>query len=694
METESLSPTVFGSLCYVSDHRGFFGTIKNSSADFVVTEIDVSGQLVTEVQARHEKSTEKSERNGAQDIIRKQRINPKDAERKGTTCEFTEFATDISGTGGSQVQTSDIVEDDCELDPCRLLYPVLDVHVQESLNQFACTVRSVWRSSVTANDLSELSLGLYPEKDERALIHSAVRQTFPFLVTFTKSSELFVKPNLDYQELCQLTSEKEADAFFKFLDAKLENSRFTFNPDDCKEHRTAVHHFISKKFGKLVETKSFSEKDISGLLRVCITVRFREKIGSSRKRNRTEDTEKQDVYTGFTLQKDNLETLEAISYLSCILGVLPSDFSYAGIKDKKAITYQAMVVKKVTPERLKQIDAMSEKKGMKIKNIHPVNKHLQLGHLSGNHFNIIVRDIQNHSDDLSVYVQERIEEAVYNIKTKGFLNYYGPQRFGKGQNCQSHDIGLALLKEEMERAVTLLLTPDSCEDPVNNAKQYFIETVDAKGTLALMPHYKIRERMVLRAINRYGMNNEGCVRAWLSLPHSSRIFYIHAFCSKVWNEAASYRFTLYGTKVVQGDLVDCNESANENSLVHIVTAEEEESSAYTIDQVVLPMPGYSIKYPTNKIGQWYSETLAKAGLQSCAFRVSSLQLNVPGCYRHILKYPHDLFYKLTFEDQAKGTENKIADAGVSLKPVFVVEFDLDSSCYATVCLREMMKCNF
>lgn len=60
------------------------------------------------------------------------------------------------------------------------------------------------------------------------------------------------------------------------------------------------------------------------------------------------------VVSAFTLQKENLETLEAISFLAAELGVLPSDFSYTGIKDKKAITYQPMVVKKVTPERYLQ----------------------------------------------------------------------------------------------------------------------------------------------------------------------------------------------------------------------------------------------------------------------------------------------------------------------------------------------------
>lgn len=54
---------------------------------------------------------------------------------------------------------------------------------------------------------------------------------------------------------------------------------------------------------------------------------------------------------GFTLQKENLETLEAISSMAAALGVLPSDFTYAGIKDKRAVTHQNMVVKKVSPLR-------------------------------------------------------------------------------------------------------------------------------------------------------------------------------------------------------------------------------------------------------------------------------------------------------------------------------------------------------
>ncbi|XP_005039413.1 PREDICTED: pseudouridylate synthase 7 homolog-like protein isoform X2 [Ficedula albicollis] len=399
------------------------------------------------------------------------------------------------------------------------------------------------------------------------------------------------------------------------------------------------------------------------------------------------------IVSAFTLQKENLETLEAIGLLAAELDVLPSDFSYTGIKDKKAITLQPMVVKKVTPERLKEIGNKMEKKGMKIYNIRPAYQHLRLGQLKGNHFDIVVRDLQHHSHDSSADLRERVSEAMESVETKGFVNYYGPQRFGQGQIVQTDQIGLALLKEKMVKAVKLFFTPEDTDDPVNNAKRYFLQT-DAKGTLVMLPEFKVREKMLLRALNRYGVNNEGCTKGWLNIPHSLRIFYVHAYCSKIWNEAASYRLKTYGSKVVEGDLVfleENDESIPLNDKVHVVTASEESANKYSIYQVVLPMVGHSIKYPSNKVGQWYHERLSKDELELCKFRVSPLQLNIPGCYRLILKNVQNLSYFLESSEKGINIEdNHLSDLKVSLH----ISFDLDPSCYATVCLREIMKCDF
>ncbi|KFQ18199.1 Pseudouridylate synthase 7 homolog-like, partial [Merops nubicus] len=571
---------------------------------------------------------------------------------------------------------------------------LLGKRTSELLNKFASDLKDAWDSENNADaGAGEFSLGPVLEKKDRADLHSAVRQKFPFLVTVTKDNEMIVKGNADYRELCRLVTEKETSDFFKFLDSKLENSTFSFEPDGNKEHRKVVHHFINRKFGKLLETKSFTVADVNDQPNMSIMVRFREKSWS-RKRSASGLKEKQDIYTAFTLQKENLETLEAIGILAAELGVLPSDFSYTGIKDKKAITYQPMVVRKVTPERLKEIGSKMEKKGMRIHNIHPACQHLRLGQLKGNHFDIIVRDLKPHSHDTSADLKERISEAMENVKTKGFVNYYGPQRFGQGQSVQTDQIGLALLNEKMVKAVKLFFTPEDTDDPVNNAKRYFLQTEDAKGTLVMLPEFKVREKMLLRALNRYGVSAAGCAKGWLSIPHAMRVFYVHAYCSKVWNEAASYRLEVYGSKVVEGDLVfpeENDERASLNDKDYVVTAPEESANKYSLNQVVLPMVGHSIKYPSNKVGQWYHERLSKDELQMCKFRVAPLQLNIPGCYRPLLKNVQNLSYFL--EGIEKGIEiedNHLNESKVSLH----VSFDLDPSCYATVCLREIMKCDF
>ncbi|XP_050180443.1 pseudouridylate synthase PUS7L isoform X1 [Myiozetetes cayanensis] len=692
------------SFSYLTEHTGFRGTIKNSPADFVVTEIEVPEGFPGDSRAvlPQETSEAPPERSGPCPRQPKQRRAEAPGPGappcpRGAALGTPERAPGRAGGGCAaspgRKQREGSPEPKSGLEEARL-ESLLGKPMSELLDKFACDLKQAWGFEKIPNaGTRELSLGTRLDKKSRADLHSAVRQKFPFLVTVTKDNEMIVKGNADYRELCQLVTEKEASDFFKFLDAKLENSTFSFEPDGNKEHRKLVHHFLNRKFGKLLETKSFTVTDVNDQPNMSITVRFREKCGS-RKRSAGGSQEKQDVYTAFTLQKANLETLEAIGLLAAELDVLPSDFSYTGIKDKKAITFQPMVVKKVTPERLKEIGNKIEKKGMRIYNIRSTCQHLRLGQLKGNHFDIVVRDLQQHSHDSSADLKKRISEAMENVQTKGFVNYYGPQRFGQGQIVQTDQIGLALLSEKMVEAVKLFFTPEDTDDPVNNAKRYFLQTEDAKGTLVMLPEFKVREKMLLRALNRYGVNHEGCTKGWLNIPHSLRIFYVHAYCSKIWNEAASYRLKIYGLKVVEGDLVlseENDKSISLNDKVHVVTASEESAKKYSIYQVVLPMVGHSIKYPSNKVGQWYRERLSKDELEMCKFRVSPLQLNIPGCYRLILKNVQNLSYFLEGDEKGiKIEDNHLNDLKVSLH----ISFDLDPSCYATVCLREIMKCDF
>nr|XP_036865611.1 pseudouridylate synthase 7 homolog-like protein isoform X1 [Manis javanica]XP_036865620.1 pseudouridylate synthase 7 homolog-like protein isoform X1 [Manis javanica] len=690
------------SLCFITDHVGFHGTIKSSPCDFVVIEIDEQGQLVN-------KATDETVC-----MIRKAVPEPDNFTNtkktkldlqnlpleEGSKQEVGTLAvcSDEDQNRQPGLEKEDTISDGTskgEEGKADVLDSLLAEKTNDLLNQFACDTKEKWNSKTEVIGPSpEFSLGRILDKNRRAILHSAVRQKFPFLVTVGKSNEIVVKPNLEYKELCHLVSEEEAFDFFRYLDAKKEKSTFTFKPDTNKEHRKAVHHFVNKKFGNLVETKSFPVRNCNADNPSMITVRFREKIHKHRKRSLPEFQERKATYTAFTLRKENLEMFEAVGVLAIKLGVIPSDFSYAGLKDKKAITYQSMVVRKVTPERLKNIEKEIEKKRMNLFNIRSADDFLRLGQLKGNHFDIVIRNLRNQKND-SANLRERILEAIENVKNKGFVNYYGPQRFGMGRKVHTDQIGLALLKSEMVKSVKLFLTPEDLDDPVNRAKKYFLQTEDARGTLSLLPEFRVRERALLESLHRFGVTEDGCTQAWFSFPHPMRVFYVHAYGSRVWNEAVSYRLATYGSRVVEGDLVCLDEDVDENvpnTKVRLVTKEEEAANTYAIRQVVLPVLGHSIQYPENRVGPWFQDALRRDGLQTCRFRVPALKLNVPGCYRQILKHPHNLSYQLMEEQDIDGkTEGPHTDgATLSLS----ISFDLDASCYATVCLREVMKHDF
>ncbi|KAM9845974.1 pseudouridylate synthase PUS7L [Aulostomus maculatus] len=685
--------------CYISNHEGFLGSIKKFIKDFVVTEIDINGQ----------------------------QVNTAAADTQAHRIPHSVFPAKNSDTSKQDNNFQATQDSDFSAD-CRLdvtipspgsfdLSMILGQSVSDQLEQFVVSLRDEEANEVPSK---ELSLGSFTDKYQRANVHRAVRHRFPFLMTVTIQPEIRVREDPDFRELSQLVTEEEAEDFFRFIDAKVRDSSYTFYPDENKEHRTAVHHFLNRRFGKLVETKSFSDQE-----RTAISVRLRER-GKPKKRT-AEDRKEEEIYTAFTLCKENLETLEAISYMAATLGVLPSDFTYAGIKDKRAITYQSMVVKKVPPQRLIEKRAEFEKRGMRLSHVHSVSEPLRLGRLQGNHFDLVVRNLRPHGaadthpsgTDTHNRLVSLVKEAVENVKARGFVNYYGPQRFGTGQSVQSDQVGLALLKEDMVNAVRSFFSPEEGDEPHSQAKRHFLQTDNAKESLALMPLSKARERLMLRALNRYGTGPDGCAKAWLSLPHSMRVFYPHAYCSRVWNEAVAHRLATLGHIARQGDLVwsregqdKLDDSGESNSAqIHVVTHEEEQAGDYTLAQILLPMPGNTVKYPENAMGSWYRERLARDGLENCRFRVSILKLNIPGCYRPLLANLANLSYELqrsangdgggeTTGNSSRKNEGHLSVTAVEGKQdpdsdllTLTLNFDLDSSCYATICLREIMKCD-
>jgi tRNA pseudouridine13 synthase len=117
------------------------------------------------------------------------------------------------------------------------------------------------------------------------------------------------------------------------------------------------------------------------------------------------------------------------------LGIAPGEVGTAGLKDRRAITRQMVSVPDIDPERLKALDG----DGIRLLQVSRHSNKLRPGHLRGNRFRILVRDVDSAAT-------QRLEPILTVLREQGLPNFYGPQRFGR--EGETLNLGLALLRGE------------------------------------------------------------------------------------------------------------------------------------------------------------------------------------------------------------------------------------------------------
>lgn len=487
-----------------------------------------------------------------------------------------------------------------------------------------------------------------------------------------------------------------------------------------REARTKIHQIIRRVFGSRLETVTNDDGTM-----IIFAAEPKSAWNTRTSRTHKKDNEYRSNnfqkgkpgwkelggdYLHFTLYKENKDTMEAISYLTRQLGMKPQAFQFAGTKDRRAITTQRVSVYRGSIDRI--IKAGRTLRNAKIGNFEYQPHGLQLGDLAGNEFIITLRDcnfggnadIDSVSEGATEKASIIVKSAIENLKDRGFINYYGLQRFGTF-STKTDKIGLKILQGDFKAAVEALLdysptslaayqNPISSNDKISRddtARAYAINLFQTSGNhyaaLEELPRKFSAETSIIRHLGHPERSND-FQGALTSISRNLRLMYVHAYQSLVWNVAASERWKRFGNQIVEGDLVLVNEHKEKlkssdtpdetdvdgEIIVHpaiedragnaddiftrarALTKDEATDDHYSIFDIVLPTPGYDILYPDNEIADVYKTFMASdrgGGLDPLDMRRKWKDFSLSGSYRKLLGQPgQDISFDIhTYKDE-------------------------------------------
>ncbi|XP_060518622.1 pseudouridylate synthase 7 homolog [Cylas formicarius] len=467
--------------------------------------------------------------------------------------------------------------------------------------------------------------------------------------------------------------------------------------DMDKDARKALHQSVEKYFGRKIISNTVV---VDG--KPVVQMKKYDKDVKERKQwpNHLPD------FVHFVVYKEMLDTMDACLKIAQQLKISPGKVTYAGVKDRRAKTTQWFCVRRAQPWKL--ITKTNSQRNIKVGNVKFRDAPLKLGDLSGNRFRIALRNVV--ADD------DVIKGSLESLRLRGFINYYGNQRFGNDRETPTYSIGDKLISGRWKEAIDLILkvkTGDDQSTDLSKAKKIYAETGDAEKALKVLGtnrnsiEAKLLEGLAQNDVNDY-------VNALEKIPRNMRLMYVHSFQSLVWNKMASERIRKFGLEVVEGDLVSDEDGENqaeadENSTevvvnrkcVKVVSATEVQN--YTIYDVVLPLPGYDVTYPEN-LKDSYKELLGKYDLTLEMPKQSVRSYNLSGAYRKLCARVQDLSWNIMYYskptddlirsdfEELKGLEEPKSVENGEFKAL-VLEFRLKPASYATMVLRELLKCD-
>jgi len=427
----------------------------------------------------------------------------------------------------------------------------------------------------------------------------------------------------------------------------------------------------------MTDAKAVPESDVTvGMMAYLTASRG---IGG-RIRQRVEDFVVNEVYADrFTSEgryqlvkvtKTDTETHHMVRDLSRRLQISQRRISWAGTKDKRAVTTQLMSIDSIRlAERVSFGTVVAEPIGRS-------DSPISLGDLDGNDFVITVRAVEGPQNKVTSAVGGIVEET---RNARGLPNFFGIQRFGSIRPV-NHIVGRALVDGDLERAVMTYIAKPFLDEPddVKAVRQSVAETYDFKEALKRMPVRLRYERAMLNHLAKYPNDFDGALGV---LSMNLQKLFVHAFQSYLFNRMLSSRLERGFPLAVgfDGDRAWAPDRGRVRTVVPKNEHEVNQSLAAGTASVQMPVPGYGTELSDGVIGQIERDVLASVGVDLDAFRIESCpRLASKGVMRNVL-LPADIRFDVA--------PDELSEDRVKVE----LRFFLPKGGYATTVLREVMK---
>jgi tRNA pseudouridine13 synthase len=221
------------------------------------------------------------------------------------------------------------------------------------------------------------------------------------------------------------------------------------------------------------------------------------------------------------------ETHEFARDLSDALGASRRRVSWAGTKDKNAVTTQVFTVADVSREEVDGVSIDGATVEFLGRSHHPI----ALGDLVGNDFTVRVRDAE---------ASENADAVADEIDAFGGVpNLFGHQRFGSRRPI-THLVGERILEDDFAGAVDAYLVESFGGEPerTREARERLADERDYAAALDYFPGYLGYERALLNALAE-GREPRDALDA---LPHNLRRMFVNAVQSRVFNLVLRERY--------------------------------------------------------------------------------------------------------------------------------------------------------